>query len=105
LSSNNVRHSFKRWIQGIDAELRLTPMDIRSSYATMMIRRHVRRNSSEFAGRFSFRQLNEDDFLPVLACVMNTSTEQLREVYAASSHENYSTHVARVMQICAEGED
>jgi len=105
LSSSNIRHSFKRWVRNIDAELSITPMDIRSGYATMMIRRHARRNENADDNQFAFKEMSEDDFVTLLACVMNTGVEQLREVYASASHEDYATHVARIMRICGTGRD
>ena len=55
LSSNNVRHSFRRWVKDIDNELSITPMDIRSGYATMMIRPHARRNDESRNDLVSFK--------------------------------------------------
>ena len=75
-------------------------MDIRVAYATIMIRRHFRRNSDASDNLFSFREMSEDELLSMLACVMNTATEQIRQVYAASSHQEYTVYVARIMNIC-----
>ncbi len=41
LNSNSIRKPLVQCINGIDAERLITPMDMRSSYSTTMIRRHV----------------------------------------------------------------
>lgn len=100
ISSDNVRKSLSTWIRAVDPELNITPMDLRSSYATIMIRRHATRGKKREGTKFAFQSLSEEEFIVMLACVMNTSPEQLRQVYAASSHSNYALHVAQVMNIC-----
>ncbi len=103
LSSNSVRSTLGSWIRALNPELNITPMDLRSSYATIMMRRHAQRNKSGGKGNFAFQNLSEEEFISMLASIMNTGVEQLRQVYAASSHSEYATHVARVMNICKDG--
>jgi len=100
LNSDNVRHTLSSWIRHIDSELHITPMDLRSSYCTIMIRRHVVRKELSGKESFAFQNLSEDDFKEMLACVMNTSVEQIHGVYGAASHSEFSTQVAQIMSIC-----
>ena len=106
LNSNNVRNTLARWVKAMDPELHLTPMDIRSSYCTIMIRRHVhRREICKNDDEFVFQNLSEEEFKEMLSCVMNTSIEQINSVYAAASHTDYATQVAKVMNICKSNSD
>ena len=98
-TSDNVRYTLSSWIRNIDNNVHITPMDLRASYATIMIRRHAQRSELSDKDYFAFQTMSEEEFITMLACVMNTGTEQLRQVYAASSHSNYADHVARVMNI------
>ncbi len=96
LKSDNIRHTFSSWVRNIDGELRITPMDLRSAYATIMIRRHAQREELPEECKFAFRHMDEDEFLTMLGCVMNTGKEQLRDVYSAASH-------AEVRESCSSG--
>ena len=103
-NSNNIRNTLSRWVKALDPELHFTPMDIRSSYCTIMIRRHAhRREISANNDEFVFQNLSEEEFKEMLACVMNTSIEQINSLYAAASHTDYATQVAKVMSICKSG--
>lgn len=99
LNSDNVRHTLSSWIRSIDPELNIIPMDFRSSYATIMIRRHPQRHKLGKDNHFSFQTLTEEQLICMLACVMNTGVEKLRSVYAAASHSNYDDSAVRVMHI------
>ena len=98
MNSENVRKSLQAFINKFESELHLTPMHLRSSYATIMMRLHATRKESNYSE--SFQNLSEDEFLTMLSCVMNTNVEQLRGVYAAASHATHANRVARMMQIC-----
>ncbi len=65
-----------------------------------MIRRHVNRIKECGENEFELQNLTEDEFKEMLVCVMNTSVEQIHNVYSACSHFEHSTQVAQVMHIC-----
>ena len=106
LYSKNVLNTLARWAKAIDTELHLTTMDIRSLYCTIVICRHVhRREICDNNDEFVFQDLSEREFKEILACVMNTSTEQIKLVHAAGSHTDYTTPAARVISIWKSSSD
>ena len=81
----------------IDPELNITPMDLRSAYATFMIRKYIERKPGS---TLNMHNLSEEEFQSTLAAVMNTSVEQIKQVYAAASHTSYAENVALTLGIC-----
>ena len=73
-------------------------MHLRSSNATIIMRRHATLKESNYSE--SFQNLSEDDFLTMRSRVMSTSVQQIRGVYAAASHATQGNRVARIMHIC-----
>ena len=100
MASGHIRTACRPFSNKMDPELYLNPMDIRSSYATIMIRRHIQRNEGE--KNEPFLRLSENDFVAMLSCVMNTSEEQIRSVYAASPYSEFPEQVARMLGMCRD---
>ena len=98
ITSNNIHNIIVKLGTAIDPELHLKPMNLHSSYATIVIRRQVHRE--EIGVSEHFQALSEDEFCSMLSAVMNTSVTQIRTVYAPASHADYSAHVSRIMSIC-----
>jgi hypothetical protein len=87
----NVRCTLRRFIQYTHPELdNVTPMVIRSSFATWQFQRYRQ--------KLCFRELREDEFLQKIAKVMNTSVEMLRSTYLAYS-ERDDDHLAAMREI------
>lgn len=74
LSSVQVTNTVKSFFEKFNSELRfVTPLVLRRSFATLMFRRYARREIG--CGKL------RHEFLEDLADVMNTSAEQLQQVY------------------------
>ena len=73
-------------------------MHLRSSSATIIMRRHATLKESNYSE--SSQNLSEDDFLTIRSCFMNTNVQQIRGVYAAAFHATHGNRVARMMHIC-----
>jgi hypothetical protein len=74
----------------IDAELaHLTTMEIRGSYASMMLR--------SFRSKEILVDMSEKEFLQFLAKQMNTSTEQLAMTYASCDVDGFEEIANEVM--------
>lgn len=87
LESSNITRSIRTFLKAFDPELgNVTSMTLRASFATAMLEKHRRGES--------LAQLSEDEFIEYLAKIMNTSSEQLKETYIATSGKSY--------KICAE---
>ena len=97
VTSDQIRKTLTAFIRFKDPESRVTPMDLRAAYATYTIKRFVAR---EEEGNEMLKNMTEDQFINMLAAVMNTGVEQIRNAYAAATHEEYATNVARMMGIC-----
>lgn len=102
VNSDNIRSTLSSWVNFVAPGNNITPMDLRSSYATIMVRRHAQR--LELDGDSAFKNLSEEDFITMLAAMMGTSAAQIRQVYASSSHAKYADHVAEVMGIVVADE-
>ena len=82
LESRQVTASFRAFLRARDPETgKVTSMTLRASFATAMLQKHRR---VETLGL-----LSEDAFLEYLSKVMNTSVEQLKEIYLSTNVETF----------------
>lgn len=82
ITTDSVRATFKTFAGRMGEEfVNVTPMCIRSSYATYMLKRHREGNLAE--------NLTEDQFFADLAKSMNTSPEMLRSTYVLIGNDEY----------------
>lgn len=89
MTPSNVSHSIRTFMRGVDPRLtNVTAMTLRASYATSMLHNYRQ-------GRFSTKNLTEEEFLALIAKQMNTSVEQLRGTYIAA----YSKDFAQTMKL------
>jgi len=96
IKEKNILRSLRSWIKEIDEELNISVMDVRAAYASFMIQKYVRERDN---GGDAFNGLDKDSFLQMIGDIMNTSKEQLINVYMASAEEGFSKTVARLMGI------
>jgi len=91
LSSANVTRTFQKFLEVSEPALaKMSIMNIRSSYGTMMMIAY--RNGDIFQGD------DEATFLGTLATQMNTSVEQLEATYIAIDHSDYDSSARKLMQ-------
>ena len=69
------------------------------SYSIIMILRHLNKKQLNDVNDKAFENLSKDEIKEVLSCVMNTSVEQIHNVYFASLHTYYSTQEVQFMHI------
>jgi hypothetical protein len=87
-----VRRTWKSFLQTIDPELsKVTPMVLRSSFATYAIQRY--RNGEMFSN------LSEELFFDRLGAMMNTSSQMLRDVYGGCDPDDYRATAIEMMKI------
>lgn len=95
LRTGLVRHTLRGFLKRIDPELtKVTPMSLRASYATMMLKKY--RDGT------IFNEKSEDEFLASLAKVMNTSVEQLSHTYAGLDRSDFHD-IAKELTFAMEG--
>ncbi len=83
LSTKQVTDTLRLFLFNVNPKLaKMSTMNLRSSYATMMLHAHRE-------GRI-FKDEAEGTFLEFLGKAMNTSVEQLRDTYASVVNEDYS---------------
>jgi hypothetical protein len=86
LSSDDIRGTLRSFLTAYDPELSaITPMVLRSSFASSMFARYKRREVGQ--GKSS------EVFLSDLAKLMNTSTEMLSATYMASNPHDFQASV------------
>ena len=98
INTNNIRSSLHRFCSTIDAQLHITPTNLRASYATYMVRKYVRGVEK---GRFMHGQ-NPENFMKMLAMVMNTSVEMIQQVYASATKLEYTEIVGGMLGLIEE---
>lgn len=95
LRTGLVRHTLRGFLKSIDPELtKVTPMSLRASYATMMLKKY--RDGT------IFNEKSEDEFLASLAKAMNTSVEQLSHTYAGLDRSDFHD-IAKELTFAMEG--
>lgn len=112
LSSEQIRSSLRAFIKKLDMNQHITPMDLRAAYASLMVRKYVRgqaaAGSSSESGKSDgghLRHLSKTQFIEMLAGVMNTSIEQIENIYASSTKDLFAREVAAVMDIVRVDEE
>jgi hypothetical protein len=90
LESADITRTLGKFLGSVDAELaHLTTMEIRGSYASMMLR--------SFRSKEILVDMSEQDFLLFLAKQMNTSVEQLAMTYASCDVDGFEEIANEVM--------
>ena len=100
LSTYSVRKSIRRFCKSIDNEIHVTPTVLRASYASYMVKEYVR-GAAE--GKFMWGK-DQENFITMLAKVMNTSVEMVTEVYASATQMQYNEFVAKMLGIIESDE-
>lgn len=101
LKEKQILRSLKSWIAEVDKDLHLTVMDVRAAYASFMMQKYARDADD---GGDAFKNLEKDVFLQMIADIMNTSKEQLNNVYMASVDQGFKTTVAGLIGIVNKDE-
>ena len=84
LTTKQVTDTFRLFLFHVTPELaKMTTMNLRASYATMMLHAHRQ-------GKI-FTEQSEELFLEFLGKAMNTSVEQLKDTYACVMNEDYNS--------------
>ena len=100
LTSCNIRYAILQFVRNIDPELHITPMDLRASFATYMIRKYIQAQSKKDGNIIgSFQCLSTLQFKSMMAAVMNTSVAMLEKVYMEASHASYGDQIADILKL------
>ena len=100
LTGYSIRRSLRRFCQSVDHELHVTPTVLRASYASYMVKEYVRGACN---GEYAWGK-EPDNFIAMLAKVMNTSVEMITDVYADATKMEYSQCVGKLLGI-VEGDE
>ena len=101
VESDSIRRTITKWCENTGRGIHVTPNGLRSAYATYMMRRFANRHTN---GNAYMQETTEQEFIVMLAGVMNTGVEQIRNVYASAIHKDYANHVAEVFEIVRCGD-
>lgn len=84
LATKQITETFRLFLFRVDSKLsRMSTMNLRASYATMMLNAHRQ-------GKI-FKDDSEETFLEFLGKAMNTSVEQLKDTYASVFNEDFNS--------------
>lgn len=99
LSSQSVKNACVTFVNRLNAEIRITPKDLRASFTTYMVRRYIRGALGGHNDGNSFQSLKLEEFKTMMAAVMNTSVRMLDTVYMEASHTSFGDHIAKTLKI------
>lgn len=97
LSSDQVRQSLITWVRDMDSELHLTPMHLRCAYATIQVRKYDEGSH--------LSHIPKKKFMEMVASVMNTSVEQIENIYASETSGGFTQQVAEVLGVVDTGNE